>query len=104
MLYLGNTDFKMPDAVSLQERGLGTNPEGNSTSIYIDFVEANKLLEAKKYEEASELFGKVSKDEDYMLYYREMSRWYQVVAMSEVDVQKAKVLFEELDKILLSSD
>jgi hypothetical protein len=99
MLYLGNTDFKMPDAVSLQERGVGTNHEGNSSSIYIDFVEANKLLESKKYEEASELFEKVSNDENYMLYYREMSRWYQVVAMSEVDVQKAKVLFEELDKM-----
>jgi predicted N-formylglutamate amidohydrolase len=55
-------------------------------------------LNNKQYAAAAELFGKVSADENYMPYYREMSRWYQVVAVSNVDERKAKELLEAIEQ------
>lgn len=94
ILYLGNADFDMPSPVELQERS--AKAENNSESVYVEFMKANELLNNKQYAAAAELFGKVSADENYMPYYREMSRWYQVVAVSNVDERKAKELLEAI--------
>lgn len=96
ILYLGNADFDMPSPVELQERS--AKAENNSESVYVEFMKANELLNNKQYAAAAELFGKVSADENYMPYYREMSRWYQVVAVSNVDERKAKELLEAIEQ------
>jgi hypothetical protein len=96
ILYLGNADFDMPSPVELQERS--AKAENNSESVYVEFMKANELLNNKQYAAAAELFGKVSADEKYMPYYREMSRWYQVVAVSNVDERKAKELLEAIEQ------
>jgi hypothetical protein len=96
ILYLGNADFDMPSPVELQERS--AKAENNSESVYVEFMKANELLNNKQYAAAAELFGKVSVDENYMPYYREMSRWYQVVAVSNVDERKAKELLEAIEQ------
>ncbi|MFC3812733.1 hypothetical protein [Lacihabitans lacunae] len=96
ILYLGNADFDMPSPVELQERS--AKAENNSESVYVEFMKANELLNNKQYAAAAELFGKVSSDENYMPYYREMSRWYQVVAVSNVDERKAKEFLEAIEQ------
>lgn len=96
ILYLGNADFDMPSPVELQ--GRSAKVENNSESVYVEFMKANELLNNKQYAAAAELFGKVSADENYMPYYREMSRWYQVVAVSNVDERKAKELLETIEQ------
>ena len=96
ILYLGNADFDMPSPVELQERS--AKAENNSESVYVEFMKANELLNNKQYAAAAELFRKVSADVNYMPYYREMSRWYQVVAVSNVDERKAKELLQAIEQ------
>lgn len=96
ILYLGNADFEMPSPVELQERS--AKAENNSESVYVGFMKANELLNNKQYAAAAELFGIVSADENYMPYYREMSQWFQVVAVSNVDERKAKELLEVIEQ------
>lgn len=100
VLYLTNADFTTPSVINLQERG--NSAQSNDEAIYVEFLEANKLLEAKKYSEAAKLFSQVAKNKDYATYYREMSSWYEIVAISNVDEDKAKELLLKFENKPLS--
>lgn len=100
VLYLTNADFTTPSVINFQERG--SSAQSNEGAIYVEFLEANKLLAAKKYSEAATLFSQVAQNKDYATYYREMSSWYEIVAVSNVDEDKAKELFLKFENKPLS--
>ncbi len=96
VLYLGTADFSIPNTLSLQERSAG---EDISKADKVDFqtiINAQKELEKKNYVVSAKMFAQIKNTASFRTYYRDMSKWFEVVALSEIDEKQAKVLFEEI--------
>lgn len=91
VLYLGLTDFSKPDISRIPERTTSNSPI--ETHLY---TQGHQALLNGEYAKAAELFRKVSEDDAIRSYYRDASLWFQTIATLELNKEKAKNLYQEI--------
>ncbi|AWW00485.1 hypothetical protein [Arcticibacterium luteifluviistationis] len=94
-IYLGNASFELPNQLVLEERG-ATDSSVGENEVYQKYIKAQDFLGEGDFKEAANAFSELKSNTDLRTYYQDAARWYEVVALSEVDEEKASLLFDEL--------
>jgi TolA-binding protein len=96
VLYFGNAPFDLPNTVSLQERS-GATTKGSQNKSFQEYINAQKALGSGDYKIAAKGFEKLKSNEELRAYYQDAAQWFEVVALSEIDENKAAELFSEIN-------
>lgn len=95
-IYLGTASFKLPDNIALKERS-ASDTSVSENQVYQDYIEAQEMLANGKYLEAANGFRILKSNEGLRVYYQDAASWFEVVALSEIDENKAAQLLENLE-------
>lgn len=94
VLYLSNANFKLPKASTALERGEAKSSEN---LVNEEYILAQDKLRNGEYKEAAARFKILKTHPELRDYYQDEARWYEIVAASEFDKDKAKELLTILE-------